>query len=187
MTWTKLDENFDQHPKVVAAGLLAELMHIHALIYCNRHLTDGFVSEFVIGRLLDRDELTQLSNDSPKAFAGLLVEIGLWDEVPGGYQIHDFLEYQPSRASVLTLRDTKRRAGQAGGLAKAKQTASKPLAEGLAKSYPVSVSVPVSDGVINNPPVVPPHGIASRGWRGENESVGQVLGRFGVVSGSSAE
>ena len=186
MTWTKLDEDFDHHPKVVAAGLLAELMHIHALIYCNRFLTDGFVSSFIVGRLLDRDQLADLVNDSPEAFAELLAEIGLWDRVPGGYQIHDFLEYQPSRASVLTLRDTKRRAGQAGGLAKAKQTASKPLAEGLAKSYPVSVSVPVSDGVIN-PPVVPPHGIASRGWRGENESVGQVLGRFGVVSGSSAE
>lgn len=38
--------------------------------------------------------------------APLLVEVGLWDEVEGGYQFHDFGEYNPTRDQV----DAKRRA-----------------------------------------------------------------------------
>ena len=29
-----------------------------------------------------------------------MLEIGLWEEVEGGYQIHDYLEYQPSAAQI---------------------------------------------------------------------------------------
>ena len=204
MTWTKLDENFDQHPKVVAAGLLAELMHIHALIYCNRHLTNGFVSEYVIGRLLDRDQLADLSGDTPKTFAEVLVEIGLWDKVPGGYEIHDYLEYQPSRAAVLALREAKVRAGQAGGQASAqaraqadaqaklKQNSSRSQAEGQAKFKPVSVSDSVSEGVINpsvgSPVDNSPVDNYRPRWGGNDlEGVGSILGRVHLGSAQPRE
>jgi hypothetical protein len=133
VTWTKLSEDFDQHPKIVAAGPMAELLHIHGLLYCNRYLTDGHIPATAVRRLAP----------NPTGFlrsVERLVELGIWVEVEGGYDVHDFLEYQPSRAKVLAERKQKASAGQAGGIARAKARAQ---AEGLAKSKPVSVPVSV--------------------------------------------
>lgn len=135
MTWTRLDENFPDHPKIVAAGERAELLHIHGIIYCNRFLLDGRVPRDVAPTLLKHGY-----QDAIKA----LVKLGIWMEIEDGYEIHDFLVYQPSRAEVLAKRQQKASAGQAGGLARARQMASKRQAEGQAESKPVPVPVPES-------------------------------------------
>jgi hypothetical protein len=36
------------------------------------------------------------------------VEAGLWDEVDGGYQVHDFLEYNPAATNVKERREADR-------------------------------------------------------------------------------
>jgi len=95
MTWTKLDDHFPDHPKILAAGPTAELLHIHALIYCNKHLTDGF---------LPSDAVKRLIHVNARGPAERLVDLGLWEKVVGGYQIHDFLEWNPSREKVLAER-----------------------------------------------------------------------------------
>jgi hypothetical protein len=137
VTWTKLTEDFPQHPKIVAAGEWAELIHIHALIYSNRFLTDGFIPAEVV------PTLTRVrSHIQPSVQA--LVKLGVWVPVKGGYAIHDFLEYQPSRNKVLAERKRKASAGQAGGLARAKGSASSVLAE-PARGFHNPVSVPVPD------------------------------------------
>lgn len=45
-----------------------------------------------------------IDTPDPKALADALVSHGPWEEVEGGWQIHDFLEYQPSRESILAKR-----------------------------------------------------------------------------------
>lgn len=40
----------------------------------------------------------------------------LWERVSGGYQVHDFADYQPSREEVIALRATRAEAGRKGGL-----------------------------------------------------------------------
>jgi hypothetical protein len=140
MTWTRLDEDFPQHPKIVAAGEWAELIHIHALIYSNHYLTDGFIPTEAV------PTLTRVrSHVEPSIKA--LVKLGVWVPVEGGYAIHDFLEYQPSKAEVLAKRKQKASSGQAGGLARAKRMASERLAEGQAKSKPVPVPGPIRDSL----------------------------------------
>ena len=125
MTWTKLDENFADHPKILAAGPVAELLQIHALLYSNRNLTDGFIPASAV---------KHLTHGPCQPSVRRLIEVGIWTEVAGGYQIHDFLEYQPSKAKVLANRKQKASAGQAGGLARARALATDSL---QAKSKPV--------------------------------------------------
>lgn len=180
MPWVRLDEEFPDHPKVVTAGPLAGWLHVCALAYCNRHLTDGFVPHAQVGRLvnfagiidLDVDpgpmDARDLPDASPYVLADRLVALGMWEKRQGGYVIHDFLDYQPSRAEIEAQRKVKSEAGKAGGRrsgesrrskaeADLKQTAKQNgsrtepepepdhEAKGQAKTKPVPVPVPSVD------------------------------------------
>lgn len=101
MAWVKLDDGFAEHPKIEEAGPLAGFLHVAALCYCNRQLTDGFVPENKVGRLA--------SIPSVKRHVAALVSVGLWHQVDGGYQIHDYLDFQPSRAKVEQEREEARK------------------------------------------------------------------------------
>ena len=47
--WIKLDDRFDEHPKILAAGPMALVAQVRALCYSGRHLTDGHLSEEAAG------------------------------------------------------------------------------------------------------------------------------------------
>jgi len=138
MPWVKLDDKFPDHPKVVAAGPMAGWLYICGLAYANRMLTDGFIPTAQVRRLVDIR--------GTQALADRLVEVGLWHQMEGGYQIHDYLEYQPSKDAAEDISRARAEAGRKGG----KQKASKLLERGLtdasskplAKSKPVPVPVP---------------------------------------------
>lgn len=128
MAWIKIDDQFSDHPKVIAAGPLAAWLYICGLTYCGRYLTDGLIPQRQLRKLADVDNAEEL--------AARLIEVGLWDEVEDGFLVHDFLDYNPCRAEVIATREARAEAGRRGGLAKAravaKQKPSKPLANGLA-------------------------------------------------------
>lgn len=121
MPWIRLDDSFSDHPKVAEAGPLAAWLHVKAMIYCGRHLTDGKISRAVVVSLVDWESFGVMvetsrhdfggSCDTPNNFdlAASLVAVGLWDEVGNGYAIHDYLKYQPSREQVLSEREANRR------------------------------------------------------------------------------
>lgn len=124
MPWVKLDEDFPRHPKIAKAGPLGLAMQVAGLCYCNRHLTDGFIPRSIAATLLDFEGIglvngMQGEDAHWKTIADELVEIRLWDVVEGGYEIHDYLEYQPSKDAVLAEREQKVAAGRAGGIAAA--------------------------------------------------------------------
>jgi hypothetical protein len=130
LPWVRIDEEFPDHPKVVGAGPLGIAMQVAALCYCNRHLTDGFVPRSAARRLIDLDGLGVSADDVIKALLG----VKMWSRVDGGYRIHDYEHYQPTRAQVLAERERNRLAGEKGGRARAakrgvKQSASGPLSE----------------------------------------------------------
>lgn len=114
MTWVKIDDGFAQHPKVVEAGPLAMAMQVAALGYCNRELTDGFVPRSIARTLIDCDPECGISVDANWVINRLVV-CEIWEVVEGGYRIHDYLEYQPSKEEVLALRETRADAGRRGG------------------------------------------------------------------------
>lgn len=119
MTWLKLDDAFADHPKVMAAGPLASWLHVCGLLYCSRLLTDGFIPAGQVRKLADVDDAIGLAEQ--------LVAVGLWDVADGGYQVHDYLDFNPTREEALQRREhiseVRRDAGRAGGVASAKARA----------------------------------------------------------------
>jgi len=91
MGWAKFDDQFTDHPKVQAAGPMAELLAMRAVVYCARYETDGLIRESVLPRLT-------VGITSPKRQISALIREGLWEETDGGWLVHDFLDYHPSRA-----------------------------------------------------------------------------------------
>lgn len=145
MVWVRLDDNISEHPKIAALDDHAFSLFVAGLAYCNRNMTDGFIPSHVgIGQL-------RYSNGNTIPAIRQLEEIGLWQEEDGGWRVHDYDDYQPSKAQVEAERAQKKAAGKAGGLARAKarakqvlgQEPSKSQASAQAESKPVPVPVPV--------------------------------------------
>jgi hypothetical protein len=95
VTWVRLDDSMPEHPKMVGLTDRAFRQHIAALCYSNRNLTDGAIPLVIAHRLVT----------SGKRHAGELVTAGIWDTTNDGYQIHDYEDYQPTRAAVMRDRE----------------------------------------------------------------------------------
>ncbi len=117
MGWLKLDDLYDDHPKIVGLHPLAELLDVRGMLYGSRLKTDGFVP---------RGQLEALGRRIPAVAKKVaeLVAAGRWHDGPSdccpdpggkGWWIHDFLVYNPSRAE----RDNER-AAAAERMAKAR-------------------------------------------------------------------
>lgn len=90
MTWVKIDDRFPDHPKALALGDdydACVVLHLRGLCYCAANLTDGFIPSRIFKGYEDQIDA--------------LVSVGLWKDARGGYQIHDYLDYNPSREKVL--------------------------------------------------------------------------------------
>ncbi len=105
MVWFKVDDSFWSHPKVLTLSGDALALWVRAGAYCGQQLTDGFVSLQALRMLADRDAAVELAN------------AGLWESVRGGFQFHDWAEYQPTREHVIEERkkatERKRKSRQA--------------------------------------------------------------------------
>ena len=101
MVWVRIDDRFDEHPKVSQVGPLGMALHVAALCYCNRNLTDGFVPGTVAKRLVDLDGVPV----DGETVIGWLLDAGMWELEGAGYRIHDFHDFQPSKADVQRERD----------------------------------------------------------------------------------
>src|SRR5882757_9587617 len=100
MGWVRIDDNFPHHPKVIAAGPVAMALYVSAICYSNAYLTNGFVTKVSLKALLPWPSRTAMSRA-----VSVLVAAELWAVVEGGYQIHDYLDYQPSRAQIIGERE----------------------------------------------------------------------------------
>jgi 5-methylcytosine-specific restriction endonuclease McrA len=97
VTWFKVDDSFHSHPKTLQAGNVAIGLWIRCGSYCAQHLTDGFVPADVA-----------LMYGSTSA-AKKLLAADLWVPENGGWTMHDYLVYNPSRAQVLSERESNSR------------------------------------------------------------------------------
>jgi hypothetical protein len=123
MPWVRIDDEFAQHPKIVSLTYRGRWLHIAALCYSNRMLTDGFIPVSMLASLCPHEQ-TDPIEESAYHLAARLVEVGLWKEADRkgvtGYVIHDFHKYQPSRREVLEerahLREVRSAAGKNGAV-----------------------------------------------------------------------
>ncbi len=88
MSWLRLDDNFDDHPKVQELTEAEAWRWVRALLHCARHRTAGELSVPVLERL----ELP----------IGLLVDAGLLEELEAGtrYRVHDWDVYNGAKSGA---------------------------------------------------------------------------------------
>lgn len=109
MPWGRCDDGFYDHQKVMdmprsirnaAAGLFWR-----GISRCNRQLSDG--------RLTVSD--LEVIDAAPQE-VDALVAVKLWHRSGKGFRIHDFAEFNETRAEVIAKREKKAAAGALGGL-----------------------------------------------------------------------
>lgn len=97
MTWVRIDDCFPDHRKVEGLSDGAFRVIVSALCYANRNETDG--------RLNARD-LAKLG--ATKKRIDELLEAGLFERDDSGIRIHDYHDYQPSKAKRQAEREATR-------------------------------------------------------------------------------
>ena len=117
-----VDDKLPRHPKIFRAGTMlgkngaaqALAMFLDGLSYAREHLTDGFIpDDFVASCALVERGLV---------VAKVLVDrrVRLWHRVRGGYQIHDYHDWNRKASEIKDKREKERqkkaaqRAGQNG-------------------------------------------------------------------------
>lgn len=102
MGWARFDDGYLDHPKILEAGPWAELLDMRAVIWCAKYETDGLVT---------RVALKRIGREIPKVASRVLslVECGRWTvNENGGWWVHDYLKFNPSKAEKETQRESGR-------------------------------------------------------------------------------
>lgn len=120
MAWIKVESCVARHRKFLAAGPAASWLWLCGLAYCQEGLTDGFIP---------CQALPLLGPPSPHGLKAKLVAVGLWDEVDGGWRVHDYLEHNHSASYVGAIRSERRVAGARGGVVSGEARRSKQTVE----------------------------------------------------------
>jgi hypothetical protein len=121
MPWARFDDRYPSNRKVRPLSDAAFRLDVSAVCWSNENLTDGRIRG---------DELTLVADirNHPKAAEELVLR-GRWLKTEDGWEIHDFLVYNPSRDQVLADRakaaERQRRAREAS---KAKRDAARDAA-----------------------------------------------------------
>lgn len=113
MTWVRLDDEFADNPKLERAGPLAAWLHVAGICYAARHLTDGVIPQAKAQRLAavtaPTKQIQALLREGVWHQPGHTCTSSLCGNVPAGhYLIHDFLDYQKSKAQIDAEREADR-------------------------------------------------------------------------------
>lgn len=100
MTWTKLGDDFTDDPSLLALPRPVRLVHVEALVWCNRHGTDGHIPAHALPRVTDEPD--------PTSAAEQLVAAGMWKPTEAGWEIVAFLDDQPSADDVRRTKEQAR-------------------------------------------------------------------------------
>lgn len=124
MSWFKLDDRFFDNPKIAALSDGAKVAYLEAGTYCARELTDGYIP------------LNKAKGFAGKARVVQELVPHLWEPCDGGFRVHDYLKYNPTKEQVLKEKaerhEAKSRAGRAGA---AKRWGSSEIAEPIADEW----------------------------------------------------
>ena len=150
MSWVRLDDGAPGHRKIVGLSDAAFRLWIVGLTYCNQQANDGRFSaasaRIMTGYLA-----------SPELGRGAIAELcaaGLWAETADGYEVHDYLEYQPSQEERASA--NKAAADRMRKMRAAKHGVREPLQRNSARTseeVPAKFSLP--DPVPSRPDPVP--------------------------------
>ncbi len=94
MSWLRLDDEFAENPKIAPLSDRAFRFHVAALCVCAGKLTDGQMTRKAVRILAVTLEV------DPKRRIQELERAGLWASTNDGWQINDYLEYNPAAEDV---------------------------------------------------------------------------------------
>lgn len=127
MSWVKIDDEFPDHKKVASLSNDAFCLHVTAMCWVAKWQTNGKLPSKLLGKLGWRCQ-------DPASAAAELVTANVWEITTEGWEIHDFLEYNPSKTQIAELAETRSEAGKAGAMARW-QNHSKPNGKTHSKPY----------------------------------------------------
>lgn len=113
MSWLKVDDSFQAHRKVLRIPKTMRLEALGAWVLAGAWTAhaelDGEIPEYVVEEL-----------HIPAYITEELVRVGLWEKVDGGFQMHDYLDYNRSGEECREARqkhsELRAQAGRIGGL-----------------------------------------------------------------------
>lgn len=103
MPWARVDDKLHSHPKVRRAWRCRPALGIHllALSFCMDQGTKGHLTPEWVEDQLPKPAERQRTVDA-------LVEAGLWREIDDGWEVHDFLDWNPSPEDIEARRAADR-------------------------------------------------------------------------------
>lgn len=110
--YARIDDQFYLTLKNAQLDRDEQDLYLAGIVYCCGQLSDGFIPASRLPLLVAWAKLPPEANS--EAIASGLVEHGFWECARGGYQVHDFLNWNKSRAEVLRLREDRAEAGRRG-------------------------------------------------------------------------
>ena len=94
MSWVRLDDGAPGHRKIVGLSDAAFRLWIVGLTHCNQQANDGLFSAHAARIMFGYLASPELG----KGAAAELVAADLWAATDDGYEVRNYLEYQPSKA-----------------------------------------------------------------------------------------
>lgn len=122
--WFKVDDQLPMNEKMLTVSLAAVGLWVEAGAWASASQTEG---------RLPKRLLRVLHPDVSQKEADELVKVGLWEDRGDYWQIHDFLEYNPPKDQVDSIKAQRSAAGRTGGLKSGKVRRSKTEAKREAK------------------------------------------------------
>lgn len=104
--YAKLSASYYRDDAILEAGERAELLYVRGLAYCSEAMSDGFISDRQLIAIVGvgmRDAVKR---------ASLLVSVGVWTRVDGGYVVTSWLRWNKSAEEIgaALRRDRERKA-----------------------------------------------------------------------------
>lgn len=106
MAYMMVESSIRAHRKFLRAGPAASWLWLCGLGHCQDGLTDGFIAA---------EAIEFLGVKKPVPLAKTLVEVGLWEEVPGGWRMHDYFDHNKPAEQVREIMRKRREGGKLGG------------------------------------------------------------------------
>jgi hypothetical protein len=106
MPFGRLHEEAAGDSKLLALTNAAWRMWGMGLIYCQKNLTDGFIPEGAIYTWGIREQKGQRVPDVATELCTPQVpgKAAVWQKVTGGFHVHDYLQWNDSKAEILKMR-----------------------------------------------------------------------------------
>jgi hypothetical protein len=106
MAWVKVDDQFFVNRKARAVGLEGRALFLASVCYCAMQMNDGTFAA-------DDLPIVAALAGVPQDIGERLVTIGLWHVVEDGYEVHQYLQHNPSREQVIARKERAEKAANA--------------------------------------------------------------------------